>query len=126
MDEQLIALYHQHVAAAFDRQMRLADFLERKASGANWNYQVSTATLKFGPKVTFEAHALGSYADPDGSWMWDWLNPQLNLTPANLKLAKAVQRLGKKLGISAFTADRYFVVEPILGEELSEDAAYVF
>src|SRR5262249_21215042 len=63
---------------------------------------------------------------PDGSWMWDWLNPTLNLTPANLKLGKAVQRLGKKLGISAFTADRYFVVEPILGEELSEEAVYVF
>jgi hypothetical protein len=26
MDDQLIALYHRHVALAFDRQQRLADF----------------------------------------------------------------------------------------------------
>src|SRR4051794_14669137 len=107
MDEQLIALYHRHVAAAYDRQMRLADFLEREAPGENWDYQISTATLRFGSRVSFAAHDLGSYADPDNSWMWVWCNPHLNLTPANREVAAAVQRMGQERGIPAFTATRY-------------------
>jgi hypothetical protein len=126
MDEQLIALYHRHVAAAFDRQMRLADFIEREAPGENWHYQVSTATLRFGENVQFQAHDLGSHATSDNSWLWVWCNPHLNLTPANRELAEAVQRLGQQHNIPAFTATRYFDVGPILGEHLGEIASHVF
>jgi|SRR5579883_326697 len=126
MDEQLIALYHRHVAAACDRQMRLGDFIEREAPGENWHYQVSTATLSFGAKVKFEAHDLGSHAFTDNSWLWVWCNPHLHLTATNHELATAVQQLGQQLGIPAFTATRYFDVEPILGEQLSEVASHVF
>ena len=31
MDEQLVALYHRHVATAFDRSLRLAEFVALKA-----------------------------------------------------------------------------------------------
>jgi hypothetical protein len=126
MDEQLIALYHRHVAAAYDRQMRLADFIERAAPGENWHYQTSTATLRFGSQVTFAAHDLGSHADPDNSWMWVWCNPHLNLTPANREVADAVQRMGQERDIPAFTATGYFDVGPILGDQLSGIAAHVF
>lgn len=126
MDEQLVALYHRHVAAAYDRQMRLGDFIEREAPGENWSYQTSTATLKFGAKVVFTAHDLGSHAAPDNSWMWVWCNPHLGLTPSNRALAASVQQLGTRLGIPAFGATTYFDIGPVLGEQLGEVASHVF
>src|SRR5262249_43086439 len=85
-----------------------------------------TATLKFGSSVTFQAHDLGSHAEPDNSWMWVWCNPHLNLTPANQALGAAVRGLGKRLGIGAFSATSYFDVGPILGDDLGPVAADVF
>jgi hypothetical protein len=126
MDERLVALYHQHVAAAYDRQMRLADLIEREAPGANWHYQTSTATLRFGDTLQFAAYDLGSHAFPDNSWMWVWCNPHLKLTPANRELAEAVRQLGQQHGIPAFSATSYFDVGPILGEQLTEVASHVF
>ncbi|VTU00535.1 Uncharacterized protein OS=Rhodopirellula sp. SWK7 GN=RRSWK_03814 PE=4 SV=1 [Gemmataceae bacterium] len=126
MDEQLVALYHQHVAASFDRQTRLSDFLEREAQGADWHYQVSTATLAFGSTVKFQAHDLGSHAEADNSWMWVWCNPHMKLTPANHDLSVAVRALGSRYGIEAFAATSYFDVGPVLGEDLSGVADHVF
>jgi hypothetical protein len=126
MDEQLIALYHRHVATAFDRQLRLNDFLERHTDGQNWNYTISTATLEFGTQVQFEAHYLGSHAHPDNSWLWAWANPHLKLTAANRKLAKSVCALGSQTEVTAFSADRQFDLTPLFGDELSEHAAHIF
>src|SRR5438128_942509 len=102
----------------FDRQLRLAEFLEQNAGGANWGYTISTATLTFGSQVRFEAHDLGSHAHPDNSWLWAWNNPHLKLTPANRALAEAVRRLGQQTGIKEFLAERQFDLEPILSEDL--------
>src|SRR5262245_9648327 len=99
MDQALIALYHRHIAATFDRQMRFADFLDReKVSGSVYQFTTSTATLEFGSTVRFVALDLGSTADPDNSWLWAWSHPQLNLTPANRALGDAVHQLGEKVG----------------------------
>jgi hypothetical protein len=126
VDEQLVALYHQHVAAAYDRQMRLGDFLDREAPGADWQYEVPTSTLSFGQTVKFTAHDLGSHATPDNSWLWAWCNPSVTPTPANRELGRAVQQLGERLGIPAFSAMQYFDVTPVLGEELGQIASHVF
>src|SRR5262249_7972088 len=100
VDQALLTLYHRHVAVAFDRQMRLADFLDRyEASGKPYVYTISTATLEFGDAVRFTALDLGSHADPDNSWLWAWCNPHLKLTTANRKLGKAVRDLGADAGI---------------------------
>jgi hypothetical protein len=125
-NQQLLALYHRNVGMGFDRQMRLAEFLEERAGGAGWGYTISAATLTFGTRVQFEAHDLGSHADPDNSWLWAWGNPHLKLTPANRALAEAVRDLGRRAGVPEFLAERPFELEPILGEELSEHAAHVF
>jgi hypothetical protein len=126
MDQLLVALFHRHVASVFDRQLRLADFLEREADGEPWQYTISTATLAFGERVVFSALDLGSHADPDDSWLWSWSHPQLNLTPANRELGAAVRRIGGGLGIPAFEADGQFSCLEILGGELCPDAAHVF
>jgi hypothetical protein len=126
MDQGLIDLYHRHVAAAFDRQLRLGALLEQEAGGAAWQYTISKAKLTFGTNVEFTALDLGSHADPDNSWLWTWCNPNLNLTADNWELAHSVQKLGHNTGIAIFTADRQVSCEQWLGDDVSPVAAHAF
>ena len=123
MDQQLIALYHRHVASAFDRQLRFDDFLERKAAGRNWEYDSETATLAFG-KLKFEAPLVGSHAEHNNSWLWAWSNKHLKLTVTNRALGDTVRVLVHRLGVHALAAPG-FSLEPSSGSELTEDAAHV-
>ena len=123
MDQQLIALYHRHVAAAFDRHLRFNDFLERKAPGADWEYDSETATLSFG-KLKFEAPVVGSHAEHNNSWLWAWSNKHLKLTVTNRALGETVRMLVHRLGVHSLAAPG-FSLEPLLGSELTEDAAHV-
>jgi hypothetical protein len=123
MDHQLIALYHRHVGPAFDRQLRFNDFLERKAPGADWEYDSETATLSFG-KLKFEAPVVGSHAEHNNSWLWAWSNKHLKLTVTNRALGDTVRMLVHRLGVHALAAPG-FSLEPLLGSELTEDAAHV-
>jgi hypothetical protein len=125
MDARLVALYHRHVAAAYDQQLRLGDFLDREAAGAALHYQVSTATLSFGPAVTFRALDLGSHSTLDNSWLWGWYSSQLNLS-TTAELCSAVRDLGERTGVPAFTAAQAFDAGPVLGEELGRIASHVF
>ena len=123
MDEQLIALYHRHVAAAFDRQLRMGEFLERKVPGEDWEYETETAKLTFG-KLKFEAPLVGSHADHNNSWLWAWSNKHLKLTVTNRALGDTVRVLVHRLGVHALAAPG-FSLEPLLGPELTENAAHV-
>lgn len=123
MDHQLIALYQRHVAPAFDRQLRFNEFLERKAPGADWEYDSETATLSFG-KLKFEAPVVGSHAEHNNSWLWAWSNKHLKLTVTNRALGDTVRMLVHRLGVHTLAAPG-FSLEPLLGSELTEDAAHV-
>ena len=123
MDHQLIALYHRHVGPAFDRQLRFNDFLERKAPGEDWEYDSETATLSFG-KLKFEAPVVGSHAEHNNSWLWAWSNKHLKLTVTNRALGDTVRMLVHRLGVHSLAAPG-FSLEPLLGSELTEDAAHV-
>jgi hypothetical protein len=124
VDQLLIDHYHRHVGMGFDRQLRLAEFLERKADGEDWAYDPATATLSFGPKVKFEAPVLGSHADHNNSWLWAWSNRDLKLTLTNRALGDAVRSLVHRLGVHALGAHG-FALEPLLGPDLTEHAAHV-
>jgi hypothetical protein len=127
MDQALIGLYHQHVAAAFDRQMRLSDYLQREGvDGAVYSHRTSTATLTFGDSVHFTAFDIGSHADPDNSWMWAWVHPHLKLTRDNRELGDAVRKLGREVSSPTLLADAQLSCEDALGVDLSESAAHVF
>ncbi|MCI0700291.1 MAG: hypothetical protein L0241_04335 [Planctomycetia bacterium] len=123
MDEQLIALYHRHVAMAFDRQLRFADFLARKEAGKKWEYDVETATLSFG-KLKFEAPISGSHAHNNNSWLWAWSNKNLKLTLTNRALGDTVRATVHRLGVHALAAPG-FSLEPLLGSELTEHAPHI-
>src|SRR5579883_613018 len=123
MDEQLIALYHRHIATAFDRQLRMADYLAQKTHTQEWHYDIPTATLTFG-KVKFEAPILGSHASGNNSWLWAWSNKNLKLTLTNRALGDLVRVTAHRLGVSMLAANG-FSIEPLLGE-LTEHAAHIF
>jgi hypothetical protein len=123
MDQQLIDLYHRHVGPAFDRQLRLAAFLDRKAAGEDWVYDTETAALSFG-KLKFEAPLVGSHAEHNDSWLWAWSNKNIKLTLTNRALGDAVRATVHRLGLHALAAPG-FSLEPLLGPELVEDSAHV-
>jgi hypothetical protein len=123
MDEQLIALYHRHVATAFDRSRRLAELVEQKADGAKWEYAVAAATLSFG-KLKFEAPVLGAYARANDSWMWAWANRNLKLALTNRALGDLVRVTAHRIGVPMFVHPG-FPLEPLLGPELTKHSADV-
>ncbi|MBN9117938.1 MAG: hypothetical protein J0I06_02020 [Planctomycetes bacterium] len=122
-DEQLVALYHRHVATAFDRKLRLAELVELKAGGAKWQYTVATATLAFG-KLKFEAPLLGTHARGNDSWLWAWSNRNLKLALTNRALGDLVRVTAGRLGVPTL-AHAGFSLEPLLGPELTKHAADV-
>jgi len=94
----LLDLYHRHVGAAFDRQQRLAEYLDAHGDGGAWGYTVSTAALTFGKAVAFQADLLGSYADDEATWLWAWANRSLQLPATSRAVAEAVRRLDGPAG----------------------------
>ncbi len=124
MDEQLIALYHRHVATAFDRNLRLAEFVAQKVGKVKAKYEVATAALAFGPALKFEAPLLGSHAHSNNSWLWAWANRNLKLTITNRALGDLVRVTAHRLGLPML-AHSGFSLEPLLGPELTPHAAEV-
>ncbi|HXD86415.1 MAG TPA: hypothetical protein VN641_07965 [Urbifossiella sp.] len=124
MDQQLLDLYHRFVGRAFDRQLRFAEFQERKAPGADWTYDSETATLAFG-KLKFEAPLVGSHAEHNDSWLWSWANRTVKLSITNRALGDTIRALAHRAMVPEF-AKNAFPLEPVLGEHLAAEAVHVF
>ena len=125
MDQQLLDLYHRFVGMAFDRQMRFAEFLERKAPGAQWAFENETATLRFGPKLKFEAPLVGAHTAHNNSWMWAWANRTIKLSITNRALGDTIRAFAHKAMVPEL-AMPVFSLEQVIGTELTEHACHVF
>jgi hypothetical protein len=124
VDDQLIELYHRHAGTGFDRQLRLADFRDRKAPGEKWLHDTPTGMLALG-KFTFEAPVLGARREHNNSWLWAWSDRNLKLSLTNRALGDTVRSLVHRLAVHQLGAPA-FPLEPLLGTELSEHAPAIF
>jgi hypothetical protein len=122
MKNALLDLYHKHVGAVFDRQMRFADYLQTHGDGGDWGYDVPSGVLTFGEALRFDAPLLGSFAENSASWLWAWANRHIELPAANRGLADAVTAIGD----SVFSAQQSIPCEDCLPAELIDIAAHVF
>lgn len=121
MSEEFVALYCKHAGPAFDRRLRFAALVEKKATGSEATYDAPTAALAFG-KLKFEAELLGTYHAANGSWRWAWGDPHAKLTLTNRALGTVVKASAGKLGSPVFTAHG-FTAEALLGPDLVPHAA---
>lgn len=126
MSRTLLDLYHRHVAAVYDRQMRLAEFLDENGGGGGWGYDVPSAALTFGKAIRFDALLLGSFAEGNRSWLWAWANRHLNLPAENCALSEAVRRIASGPELQVFAADGPVDCDGLLARELADEAAHVF
>ncbi len=123
VDVQLIDLYHRHVGTAHDRQLRLADLVQKKAPGENWVYDTAVGTLAFG-KLRFDAPFVGGHVENNNSWLWAWSNKNLKLSLTNRALGDTVRSLVHRLGMHALGAAG-IALEPLLGSEFTPVAAHI-
>jgi hypothetical protein len=126
VDPTFLDLYHKHVAAAYDRQMRLNDFLRSHAGGDQWSYDIGSAVLTVGTNLWFQAPLLGSFTEASNCWLWTWANPELKVPPSSQPLENEVRRLATITGSPVFAALQPIRCEAVLPPELLPAVGYVF
>ncbi len=123
MNQQLLDLYHRHAGIAFDRQVRFADFVQRKAGSGKASYHVESAMLTFGTRIEFEAPVLGLHPPFNDTWLWAWSNRHLKLSLTNRALGDTVRMLVHRLSVHELGAHAV-PLTPLL-DELTEHAVQV-
>jgi len=132
----ILNLYAKHAFMSVDKQLRFASYLEspskktnatkkKNADAESWSYTTSKATLELGGKK-FKGYEIGSYAEPDGSWLWSWENKTRDLVKENRELKDRVRKIGETYGISSFSFEHFFNLDPLLGSDLQPHAVNVF
>ncbi len=121
----------EYAAAAFDKQLRIADFL-----GEGWSWQLDTTsgvltiTQKGGGKILMPVQILGSESQHAGTWLWSWANEESALPPKMVAAALALRRFGETNGIREFTEPEIPVdylpgdVISMVGVGLSDSCGY--
>jgi hypothetical protein len=87
----LTHLFCRHVAASFDKQLHLADFV----GVLDWHFDVATGLLSFGEAYHWQAQILGTETHDNQTWLWAWANQASNIPPQLLGAALAMRLLGE-------------------------------
>jgi len=96
--------FQQHVAAAFERQLRLGDVLSDRA----WSFSLHDGTLSFARKGFFgkllplHVQILGTESQSSDTWLWAWANEGSGIRENFLRIAHQFQELGNTPGIPEF------------------------
>lgn len=102
------SLFHQHVAAAFERQLRLGDVLGDRA----WNFDMRAGTVSFakegffGKTLPFAAQILGTESESSSTWLWAWANARSEIPEGLLRTALRLRELGEAQGIPELVREK--------------------
>lgn len=113
-----VDLYHQHIAASFDKHVQLEEFL---GDDWSWNLDMSTGLLTLTVKedaIEIPFQVLGSESHVSGTWLWSWANQASNLPEKVLEAASRLRAQGEDQEIPELT-EASLPLEAVSGHMLS-------
>ncbi|MCA9803725.1 MAG: hypothetical protein KC777_17260 [Cyanobacteria bacterium HKST-UBA02] len=115
---KFVDLYHQHIAASFDKHVQLEELL---GDDWSWNLDMSTALLTLtikGDTLDIPFQVLGSESHVSGTWLWSWANQASNLPEKVLDAALKLRAQGEDQEIPELT-EASLPLEAVSGHMLS-------
>ncbi|GIV84211.1 MAG: hypothetical protein KatS3mg052_1218 [Candidatus Roseilinea sp.] len=95
---QFEALFTEHGAASFDKQIYLAAMLR----GGGWAFDVSSGILALRrpheASLRLSVQVLGAESEDSGTWLWGWAN-RSGIPEALLHAAQALRAFGMQAGV---------------------------
>jgi len=119
---RFVDLYHQHIAASFDKHVQLEELL---GDDWSWNLDMRTALLTLtvkGEAIEIPFQVLGSESHVSGTWLWSWANQASNLPDNVLAAASRLRAQGEEQDIPEL-AEAQLPLEAVSGHMLSLVAA---
>ncbi len=113
MSPQLEELWLEHAVAAFDRQLRLAEWLGEH----DWQWEAHSGQLLLrrhaqpDEVVSWATQALGSESHMAQTWLWIWANDLAELPDEVLRAAHQLRALGDERGIPELTQGEFPLIE---------------
>lgn len=110
--------FSQNVAASFDKQNRLGEFLGQH----NWSFAMDSGLLTFTTthgNYPFQIQLLGTEAEDSATWLWSWANEGSNIPARLTKAALDLKELGEKEKILEFSEPEMPVEEDFNGHHFA-------
>jgi hypothetical protein len=92
-------LYHEHVAASYDKQVFLGASIGSKH---RWAFDLEPGRLSFNRNLSFSVDILGTESKDSNTWLWSWANEASNLPSKLVQAAVKIRRLGEEQKVHAF------------------------
>ncbi|MEO8606305.1 MAG: DUF6882 domain-containing protein [Chloroflexota bacterium] len=112
---ELNALFLQHVAASYDKQMALGDLI----GGSDWQFDMGTQSLTFGTKIRFKIQVIGTESTHSRTWLWSWANEASGIPTPMLRASDSLRTYGQRSGIREFTQASFGLSDQANGHILS-------
>ncbi len=84
-------LFTKHVAASFDKQLRLNDLVGNRS----WGYDLETGLLTFGDDLAFKTQILGTESEISQTWRWGWANSISQIPKGLLDDVRELHKMGR-------------------------------
>jgi hypothetical protein len=112
-----LALFTEHVAMAYARQVALGDFL----SSAEWTMDFRAGVVRFEEKGGYPIQILGSELRTKQTWLWAWGNKDLKMLIDSdlLRDARRMQSFGQEHAIPELTEAKFSIENRANGDMLS-------
>lgn len=111
----LDALFLQHIAASYDKQMALGDLI----GDSEWQFDMGTQSLTFGAKIRFKIQVIGTESTHSNSWLWGWANEASGIPAPMLRAGEETRAFGQQHNIRELTQPSFSLNSRVNGHFLS-------